>query len=104
MNIHTGDILTFRQWEDMASEFGVNLNGDIMTSPFLFTQSMKQFCGTSIHVKNVSSRGLITTIEGHENAPFSSLILRWAFCPEMFEDTSSYDAISTEELSKYLNS
>lgn len=105
MDIHAGDILTFRQWEDMVSEFGVNSNGDIKTFPFLFTQSMKQFCGTSIRVKNVSSEGLITTIEGHENVLFGNgFILRWTFCPDMFEDTSSYDPISTEELTKYLSS
>lgn len=107
LDVHSGDILTVRQWDDMASEFGVNLNGDIMTSPFLFTRSMKQFCGTTICVKDISSEGLITAFKAYDDDRVKlrdEYYFRWQLCPEMFEDTSSYDPISTEELTKYLSS
>lgn len=107
MYIHIGDILTFRQWEDMESEFGVNSNGDIMTSPFLFTHSMKQFCGTTICVKEISSEGVITAFKVYEDErvnPFDEYYFRWQLYPDMFEDALSYDPISTEELKSFLNS
>lgn len=109
MDIHAGDILTFRQWDDMKSEFGVNANGDINTSPFIFTRSMRQFCGTKIHVKNIFSDGLIISREEVEGGwvdlgAGKFFVCNWKFCPNMFEDESSYDPISTEELARFLNS
>lgn len=43
-DIQVGDMVRFRQWEDMESEFGLNGLGSI-NCPFDFTLSMAYLCG-----------------------------------------------------------
>lgn len=39
-----GDHVRIRNWDDMASEFGVNEDGEIPCK-YIFAQSMRDFCG-----------------------------------------------------------
>ena len=44
-NPQHGDHVTIRTWDDMAEEYGLNINGEIKTPYITILKSMKQFCG-----------------------------------------------------------
>jgi len=68
-----GKVFTIRQWDDMASEFGINTHGSINT-PILFHPHMRKFCGNKIKAAIVYSQE-VKIVES-----FNS------FCPQMFEE------------------
>ena len=50
-NPQHGDCVTIRTWDDMAEEYGLNINGEIKTPHITILKSMKQFCGHSYFVE-----------------------------------------------------
>ena len=50
-NPQPGDCVTIRTWDDMAEEYGLNINGEIKTPHITILKSMKQFCGHSYIVE-----------------------------------------------------
>lgn len=52
-NPQPGDCVTIRTWDDMAEEYGLNINGEIKTPHITILKSMKRFCGNSYVVKEV---------------------------------------------------
>lgn len=51
-DIHIGDVLRIRQWDDMANEFGVNALGSI-DCRCCFTTEMIHMCGKQFTVSNI---------------------------------------------------
>lgn len=51
-DIHIGDILLVRQWDDMVLEFGVTDKGCIDTG-YGFDESMKDLCGEQFQVTKI---------------------------------------------------
>ena len=49
-NPQPGDCVTIRTWDDMAEEYGLNIDGEIKT-PHIILKSVKQFCGHSYIVE-----------------------------------------------------
>lgn len=49
-----GDCVTIRTWDDMAEEYGLNINGEIKTPYITILKGMKRFCGNSYIVKEAS--------------------------------------------------
>lgn len=52
-NPQPGDCVTIRTWDDMAEEYGLNINGEIKTPHITILKSMKQFCGHSYIVETI---------------------------------------------------
>lgn len=52
-NPQPGDCVTIRTWDDMAEEYGLNINGEIKTPHITILKSMKQFCGHSYIVEKI---------------------------------------------------
>lgn len=52
-NPQPGDCVTIRTWDDMAEEYGLNIDGEIKTPHITILKSMNQFCGHSYIVENV---------------------------------------------------
>lgn len=52
-NPQPGDCVTIRTWDDMAEEYGLNINGEIKTPQITILKSMKQFCGLSYMVEKI---------------------------------------------------
>ena len=50
-NPQPGDCVTIRTWDDMAEEYGLNIDGEIKTLHITILKSMKQFCGHSYIVE-----------------------------------------------------
>lgn len=53
-NPQPGDCVTIRTWDDMAEEYGLNINGEIKTPFITILKGMKRFCGNSYIVKEAS--------------------------------------------------
>lgn len=53
-NPQPGDCVTIRTWDDMAEEYGLNINGEIKTPYITILKGMKRFCGNSYIVKEAS--------------------------------------------------
>lgn len=49
-----GEIVRIREWEDMASEFRVDEDGDISVDGAFFLKSMRGFCGRECIVTGVT--------------------------------------------------
>lgn len=54
-NPQPGDCVTIRTWDDMAEEYGLNINGEIKTPFITILKGMKRFCGNSYVVKEAST-------------------------------------------------
>lgn len=51
-DIHIGDVLRIRQWDDMVDEFGLKPSGDIGCGG-VFVKNMKCLCGKQFTVSSV---------------------------------------------------
>ena len=70
-----GDKVTIRQWDDMASDFGLNVFGDIKVPKACFTEPMRKYCGktlTIVRKTTIYLRILIVTI---------SAVAQWFLLP-----------------------
>ena len=56
-----GELVRIRQWEDMASEFGLSPEGNIMCR-FYFGRIMKYLCGTEFEITSIRESG---NVGGH---------------------------------------
>lgn len=100
MSIKVGDVITFRQWDDMAQEFGVSSSGVIRTAPFRFDPRMKYLCGQKITVKYISAeQEQIFSEEGFEYDFGSKLPICWRFCASMFEESRTAESFNEEKVS-----
>lgn len=64
-DIHVGDVLRIREWDDMVKEFGVD--GSFIKVPFTFTNSMRYLCGQTFTVYSISRySGKLHSVEGIE--------------------------------------
>ena len=52
-DIHIGDVLQIRSFEDMKSEFGADKDGDILGDTVYFIASMSNLCGKEFTVSDV---------------------------------------------------
>lgn len=55
-DIFVGEIVRFRQWADMAEEYGL-LSSDTICVPFGFTKEMRTLCGTTATVVSTIGSG-----------------------------------------------
>lgn len=63
VDIHAGDVLRVRRWEDMEAEYGLNRDGDIgnkderddkgRMSEEIFTSLMRPLCGKTFTVSEI---------------------------------------------------
>ena len=50
MKYKVGDKVKVREWDDMAKEFGVDGDGDIITAYGCFVTPMRKFCGKTVTI------------------------------------------------------
>ena len=88
--IHIGDIVRIREWDDMANEYYIAANdilgGDIIIEQKItrFSTQMKKYCGGIFTVAELykSSRGRVGyKFFDNENTGIN----RWFICAEMLE-------------------
>lgn len=51
-DLRVGDVVRFREWDDMVAEFG--MVGDSVGVPYHFTREMRYLCGHLAKVRRVS--------------------------------------------------
>lgn len=83
-DIHIGDVLQVREWDDMAEEYG--MDEDEILVPNIFIKNMCYLCGQTFTVSSIDEYGGIHSaerIEGLYN--ISAEMLQLPF-PEAAED------------------
>lgn len=53
MEYKVGDVVIIRDWDDMASEYGTDRDGDISHSGNYYFSEYRKFCGTSAVVQDI---------------------------------------------------
>ncbi len=85
-DIHIGDRLRVREWDDMKTEFGTRegfAGDEIIKCPFNFTEKMRHMCGQLFTVADIDEGELISE-EGIE-IDTTRLKNRWMISAEMLE-------------------
>lgn len=79
-DIHIGDVLRIRRWEDMEAEFGI-YEGDerCIDCAFRFTTSMKPLCGQKFTVKEINYEWSNINVKSKEGV--ERLTPRWRSKP-----------------------
>lgn len=60
-DIHIGDVLQVREWDDMLKEFGL-YGRDSINAEFVFTPEMKYLCGQIFTVQDIND-GKVISVE-----------------------------------------
>lgn len=94
-DIHIGDTVRIREWEDMASEFGCNR--DAIKCQFQFIKEMKDLCGKEFVVTG-TSHGKVYFNEG-------DIWWGWNISADMLEPAFSVEIepFTDNELESLLN-
>lgn len=84
MKLEVGKRVRIRRWDDMASEFELDKDGDFKLTPFClhFTQYMKHLCGREATIVDCSDREKILLDDWSDD----SGSLDWCYTEEMFEE------------------
>ena len=77
-DIHPGDRLRIRQWDDMKAEFGEAIDG--IACVFAFTPDMRELCGKEFTVEDVFDYHIFP-VKTDETRCFN----RWATSADMVE-------------------
>lgn len=91
-NPQIGDLVRFREWEDMKEEFGLDDFGDI-DCKFAFTTEMRDsgLCGKEFIIKDIYYND---EIQGHG--------FRYSISKDMIENVNE-EPFDTEELDKFFD-
>lgn len=110
-DIHVGDILKVRGWDDMVSEYGEDSHGDIRVGVGIwFAKPMRYLCGRVFTVNSISRYGTLHSAEGieFEADPLNPEDYEWAITASMLELyfldlTEPEEDYSTIDLSEFLS-
>lgn len=97
-DIHIGDVLRIRQWDDMANEFGVNAPGSI-DCRCCFITSMIYMCGKQFTVSNIYNN-CGTTYHSAEGVEYNYDVA-WNISADMLEpyiEEKEWEVADDEEI------
>lgn len=111
-DIHVGDVLRIRDWDDMASEYSVNMiSGIRLPGGIWFANKMRYLCGEVFTVASVEDRLAIPDYRSYENVEYDKAWGVWTITSDMLEpypsDTSEdedFTPCPVSELMEFLNS
>lgn len=95
--IHIGDIVRIREWDDMANEFNIDNDGDIRIAKDLyFTKLMKRLCGKVLTVSSMFRE------EDRKAGFLFSEKIGWFICSEMLEPyvEEEYNIATDDEINE----
>lgn len=95
-DIHIGDVLRIRQWEDMVAEYGMTTRDEYsyycatqVRKEVIFTKQMKHLCGLNFTVSNVYDLEVVDDnikfYRSKENVEGEKDFGVWLICAEMLE-------------------
>ena len=82
-------MLRIRQWDDMAEEFGITIDGDI-DCLYTFTEPMRKLCGMTFTVESVYETYLEPEEDGFDRWTFSADMLEPIACEEDLSDIAIF--------------
>ena len=97
-----GDKVTIRQWDDMESEFGLTLHGNINVPECLFTKRMKQYCGQTLPIVRIDPHIDFYHFDGIP-AVFTSLMFEQSYPTVVCASTLSFDDLLKGATSQLAN-
>ena len=97
-NPQVGDRVRFRQWEDMAEEFGAYEDGDIPLNNIFFLKEMRGLCGKEFEIESICDGAVYAT---HDAEWFPDDLCITVDMLEAVEEETEEDCAS-EELYKFL--
>lgn len=103
-DIHVGDVLKVKMWEDMSHEYVIDECGNVVIpNEYRFTTAMKHLCGKALTVKEkrVTAKGCMRyySIENVEEFDGECAWVITAGMLEPFEDdTDEFDVATDEEI------
>lgn len=105
--IHIGDVLRIRSFEDMKSEFGADKDGDIlMDDGVYFFEQMGYMCGKLFTVSDIEDDGgyeyEYRSFQGVEESDNHHWCIK-AWMLEPYTDTEEFYIASDEEISSLLS-
>ena len=102
-DIHIGDVLKIRSWDDMKSEYGVDEFGEIVSDKGVcFHEEMQHLCGRIFTVQDVEQRiGDETryySVEGVEQLDYCGnwYITAWMLDP--YADDEDFECATDDEI------
>lgn len=97
--IHVGDRLRVRDWDDMAAEFRLDMDGDILIAPrgssgprVWFVREMQSLCGQTFTVREIEDSSVILSYVSEEPDPRD-----WTITAQMLEPARDLEPISAPE-------
>lgn len=101
--IHIGDVLRIREWDDMAAEFGVEwrLEYQVINCRFAFTDDMKPLCGKKFTVRGINKDNWTDRMcylsEERAEDRASDLFLYWKISADMLEPFEEEEAVAAPD-------
>lgn len=98
-DIHVGDVLRIREWDDMVAEYRKDPDGDISLISYsdfcypYFVRTMRYLCGKVFTVKSINIDNTLYSVEGIELAtdPYNTVGFDWNITAEMLEPVCEDD-------------
>lgn len=103
--IHIGDVLRIRSFEDMKSEFGADKDGNIFGTNVYFLAGMSNLCGKEFTVSGVVEERYgyrYQSLQGVEDRGATKPWIIQSWMLEPYTDTEEFYVASDEELSLLL--
>lgn len=94
-----GDRIRIREWDDMAEEFGVDADGEILCS-YTFIESMREFCGQEYTISEVHGRWDGTQRLWFEDAEDETDKFAWS--SDMCEHITPTTNVSVESIEDFV--
>lgn len=106
-DIHIGDVLKVRSWDDMAHEYESYEDGDIKTpSGYVFLKVMRHLCGQTFTVRDQQTANMgCIRYYSVENVEEIAGMSAWVITAEMLEpldDEADEFGVATDEEIKLL--
>lgn len=100
-DIHVGDRLRIRQWDDMADEYGLNDWGEIKCK-LVFVDPMRDLCGIEFTVDEISDDGEV--VDADPDSPLHNWRISADMCEpvETCDDEFDVSALTTDGLFDFL--
>ena len=103
MKFKVGDKVRVREWDDMASEFGIDFDGDIMCPNQFFVKGMKVYCDNVLVINKVlelDNSYVLKGLEGVDDYDFNDAML----IPYQFtkEDLKTGMVVETRNGNRYM--
>ena len=107
IDIHIGDVLRIRSWEDMCMEFDVDEDEEILYDDVWFLEDMRDLCGKIFTVSNAEGNDECgydyQSVQGVEHPDKDTTWSIRAWMLEPYEDNAEWEVADDNEIALLLS-